>query len=1702
MRVKLYFVILAMLYVSLPLGMVAQQNATLIKEATYVNEVPSLAERMARGEFIEAVDRQQEVNPKRRGANRVVPGKGLPRNGDPLMESSNPADNNRIQGRDPIIVWESASASATPTDPTGAVGPNHYVNSWNSAFRIWDKSGNPLTPAASLSNIFPGEDLGDPIVLYDRYAERYLITQFSNTPNGFLVAISQGPDPVNDGWYTYRYNTGSFPDYPKYSIWSDGYYVTANKDQGSPSTSEVVFAMERDKMLTGDPAAQIVGFPLPGIANSGFYSPIGFNVNGSDLPPAGDAPIVYMQDDAWAGVNADHLKIWKINVDWQNTGNSTISNPQEIPTIPFDGVFDGGSFSNLPQGGGPDLDALQATVMQLAQYRRFGAYNAVVFNFVVDLSGTDDYAGIRWYELRQDNDGDDWYIYQEGTYVQPEGHSAYCGSMAMDELGNIGMGYSVVSIIQVPSIRYTGRMASDELGQMTLEEGILEAGTNWDPSLRYGDYAQLTVDPADDRTFWHTGEYFQGSRKNIVGAFKLAPNFDNDIGVVSVESPNTGTLTNSEVVTVTIRNFGLNDATGFSVSYQIDGGAEVTEAVEGTISTGEDIQHTFATTADLSTVGQTYTITATTLYDDDMDNANDSRSKQVTHLFPNDIGVSGVLSPFSSDELTDAEDVSISISNYGGAEQSDFQVGYILDGGDPVIETASDLLIVGGTVFYTFDQQGDFSSIGEHELITFTMLDTDSDLSNDTAYATIVKNLCQPELNCSVGDGIFYFGLGSIDNESGCGAGSFEDFTNLSTDLLAGSTNDLTITTEYGSQHVRVWIDFNDNFTFELDEIVVDDFVIADGSGGGSYTETTELIIPYTATVGEHRLRAKTNFSAPVPDNACEETNYGETEEYTVNILPAAEVDVALLSINEPNNGSLTDSEAIVVEVLNSGTTDVTDVPISYTINGGSPVNEVISGTLPALETTEFTFSTTADLSAFGSYDIVVELGFDGDEIAENDTLSKSVTNYPPNDLGVSVILSPSTGENLSDTEPIVVTIENFGGVDQSDFEVSFALNGLTITETVTETVPALSTLDFTFGGTADLSAFGGYDFAAWTTLTDDFDATNDTTYKSVVNNVCQPDLNCGAGDGIFYFELGTIANPSDCGDGGFEDYTSLSTDLSLGSTNDLTITTNYGSQYVSVWIDFNDNFIYEPEELVVDNFLIADGQGGGSYTETTQLSIPYTALAGEHLLRARTNFASPVPIDPCEDTFWGETEEYTVFLVPAAEIDVALTAITSPTNGSLTNAESIVVDVINVGTVAVTDIPVSYTINGGAPVNETISGTFEPLETVEYTFATAADLSAFGTYDIQASVSLSGDEIGDNDSQALSVTNYPPNDLGVVAIVSPVSGESLSDSEPIILTIQNFGGVDQTGFDVSFSLDGNVITETVTETVPLLSTLDVFLDATVDLSEFGSYEVQAWTSLTDDFDNSNDTTSATVTNVACQPTANCNLGDGLQYFQLGSIDNPSGCEPDGYGDFTFLSTDLDTGSVNEMTMTTGYGNQFVRVWIDLNDNNLYEMDELMVDNIEMADGQGQGTYTETHSMMVSGDATPGEHLMRVKTNWNSPVPDNACESTSYGETEDYTVSIVAGPVGIVEQSIIGGDLQVIYLPGDQYNIQFKANTINERLILTIHDAQGRKLVQNWVVPSNGLFQYELDMSYAAPGVYLVRIGNDQYGKVKQFIVK
>ncbi|MDA9215262.1 T9SS type A sorting domain-containing protein [Flavobacteriaceae bacterium] len=885
MKTKLFMLLSFCLTVAFAQSQTQPTKPDYIGELQLVTVTPSLSSKMDQlvstpttGEA-----RDGRYSKTRRPKREVIAGKGS--TGDLL--SKNPhllTGSVKVNSAD--AVWDAGYTGSNPTDPALAVGPEHVFVVWNTKFAIFDKDGNELVgPTNPNPAIFPSNGCCDLTVSYDTAADRWIISYLGG---GAQIAVSQTGNPITSDWNIY--NIGSVNDYNKLSVWSDGYYLT---DQ---SNGNRLYAMDRAAMLAGAGSVSIQGFQLPGMATFGFASPQALNVTSGDMPAPGNAPIVFFQDNSYGGVSEDHIKFWSANVDFSTPGNSSITAPQQIPVTPFTSIFDGGSFSNLAQpNGGSLLDALQGIVMNQAQFRKFSTHNSAVFNHVIDIdpSGGGKRAAVRWYEFRQTSDGAPWTLYQEGTYASPEGKHAWNASLMMDNQGNIGMGYSAMSVqgngnTEVGSY-YTGRFASDPLGVMTVAEEVIAPGDAAISGGRYGDYSKIDIDPSDDATFYftnevHTADTPGNQRAANVGRFKIAPDANADAGIIAFVTPIDGDLSSTETVEVVVRNFGTVTQSNIEVSFTLDDGTPVTEVVAGPIAPASNINYTFTATVDMSVDGQTYNLCARTNLSGDEIPDNDEFCSDVTSLLGLDTGVVAITSPVTESGLSDAEVVTIEIENFGTITQTSIPVFYSLDGAAPVNETYTGSIAQGATDTYSFTTTVDLSELTDYVFVAGTELPGDDNPSNDDTTAEVSNFLCQPETNCTLGDGLTLVSVEEINNPSGCETDGYGDFTDLIANLAQGGTYDITLSTGYGNQFVKVWVDYNDDFTFSNNEVILNNYVIAPGSNAGNYTETTSMTIPANATLGSHRMRIKTNWNANVPVDACEETTYGETEDYTANI--------------------------------------------------------------------------------------------------------------------------------------------------------------------------------------------------------------------------------------------------------------------------------------------------------------------------------------------------------------------------------------------------------------------------------------------------------------------------------------------------------------------------------------------------------------------------------------------------------------------------------------------------------------------------------------------------------------------------------------------------------------------------------------------------------------------------------------------------
>ena len=472
---------------------------------------------------------------------------------DPLVQHHQ----NRMATLDSTIenfLGNSNSQGYDPPDTHGDVGPNHYFQIVNCHFSIYSKTGTLLLGPVSNQTIWSGmphnQNGGDGIIMYDEQADRWMVAQLAY-PAGYdleMIAVSQTPDPTGS-WYRYEYTFTGLPDYPKFGVWPDGYYMSVNRFTASGSaylgTGQAAF--DRAAMLAGDSSAQMVYFTLPSSNNA--FSCLPSDCDG-EFPPAGTPNyFVYMMD------GPDYLGVYEFHVDWTNTANSTFGNFYQLPVATFND-----NISGISQKGTTVKDAtLSDRLMFRLQYRKFNDHWSMVTNHTVNVgSGV---AGIRWYELRKTSGN--WSVYQQSTY-SIDNNSRWMGSVALDTAGNIGLGFSISSSNMYPAIKFTGRLKNDSLNAMDIPEKGIFYGTGSNTAndgngvSRWGDYSSLTVDPTDGMTFWYTQEYLTSmgsSWKTRIASFSFA----DLLGISITATPDTICLGDSTQLNAT--------ATGGSGTY-------------------------------------------------------------------------------------------------------------------------------------------------------------------------------------------------------------------------------------------------------------------------------------------------------------------------------------------------------------------------------------------------------------------------------------------------------------------------------------------------------------------------------------------------------------------------------------------------------------------------------------------------------------------------------------------------------------------------------------------------------------------------------------------------------------------------------------------------------------------------------------------------------------------------------------------------------------------------------------------------------------------------------------------------------------------------------------------------------------------------------------------------------------------------------
>ncbi len=781
----------------------------------------------------------------------------LPKGPDPVWQAQM---GKTPSAKAPIANFSGQTSPYYPPDANGTAGPTYYMQTINTVYTIYNKSSGAIVAGPTAMNLlFSGVtgsnyNDGDPLVLYDEQADRWVAVEFSISGSNdyMLVAVSATNDPTGS-WHKYSFDVDDMPDYEKFGVWRDGYYMGTNNSSGND-----IYVFQRDQMLNGG-TAQMVGFNNAWRPTTidGFMCVPPVDNDGAFAPAGSPGLFITMNDDAIGG-GSDQLWIYELAVNWTSPSSSSFTRVQQLNVPAFDSNF-GNNWDNIKQPGTTrELDAIPMVIMNRPQYRNFGSYQTLVCCHTVDVDGTD-HAGVRWYELRRTTGT--WTLRQSGTYA-PDGNSRWMGSIAMNGNGQLGLGYSISSTSVYPGIRYCGQSSSANAaasGVLDIAEEVIQNGSSSQTSYnRWGDYSNICVDPTNDNTFWFTSEY-GGSRQTKIASFEFTPPAlaANFAGTPTTVCPG-GTVNFTD----------LSTGSPTSWSWTFTGGTPSTSTAQNPVIT-------------YNTPG-VYNVSLT------VSNGSSNDTKTLTNY----ITVSTITANFMGSPTNVTIGNAVTFSDLTSCNPTSWTWSF--PGGTPSTSTAQNPVI-------TYNTAGTYN-------VTLTAGNASgSDVETKTAYITVSEvqiSYCNSQGNNYSYEWIGRVAFGSFLNVSG--ASGYTDFTSQTVNMTAGSNISLTLTPQFSgstyTEYWRVWIDYNKDGDFlDAGEQVF--------APAGSNSALSGNFTVQSGVSGTTRMRVTMKYaSAPT---SCETFSYGEVEDYTVSfgqpLPPVANFSASPTTVAEGNSVQFTD---------------------------------------------------------------------------------------------------------------------------------------------------------------------------------------------------------------------------------------------------------------------------------------------------------------------------------------------------------------------------------------------------------------------------------------------------------------------------------------------------------------------------------------------------------------------------------------------------------------------------------------------------------------------------------------------------------------------------------------------------------------------------------------------------------------------------
>jgi PKD repeat protein len=818
------------------------QSPSIIKTGVYyglsapLRDLPVLTD----AEFQHMVQRgeQRMLNRKLKERHYPYSGTALPNGPDPVWQQEM---GKILSTKTPTVNFSGQASPYYPPDACGSVGPTYFMQTINTVYTIYNKATGAIAAGpTNLNLLFSGVtgseyNDGDPVCLYDEQANRWVVAEFSISGSNdyMLVAVSATSDPTGT-WHKYSFDVADMPDYPKFGIWQDGYYMGTNNTSGND-----IYVFQRSQMLNGL-TAQMVGFDNPWRPTTidGFMCVPPVDNDGAFAPAGSPGLFITINDDAIAG-GTDQLWVYELAVNWTTPSSSTFTRSQQINVPAFDSNF-GTDWDNIKQlGTTRELDAIPMVIMNAPQYRNFGTYQTLVCCHTVDVDNTD-HAGVRWYELRRSSGS--WTLRQSGTYA-PDGNSRWMGSLALNANGQLGLGYSVSSSTMYPGIRYCGQSAtaySAGNGVLDISEEVIQNGSSSQTAYnRWGDYSCISVDPSNNNTFWFTTEY-GGSRQTKIAAFEFAaPPLTAAFSgsPVNVCTGGQVTYTDQSLGSPTSWNWTFPGGTPAAssvqnpvVTYSTPGVYDATLIVGNGVTTDTLIKTTYITVADIT--------------------ANFTGS-------PTTINVGNTVT------FTDNTNCNPTSWNWS------------FPGGTPATSTSQNPVVT-------------YNTVGVYSVTLVATNASGSDTETKTNYITVSVvpiSYCTSMGTTYTNEWIARVAFNTFINPSG--AAGYSDFTGMNVSMTPGGSVSVTLTPGFAGatyrEYFRVWIDYNKDGDFlDANETVF-------APAGSKVAVSGTFTVPAGLT-GSTRMRVSMKYGAA--PSSCETFAYGEVEDYTV-VFPTPQPPVA-----------------------------------------------------------------------------------------------------------------------------------------------------------------------------------------------------------------------------------------------------------------------------------------------------------------------------------------------------------------------------------------------------------------------------------------------------------------------------------------------------------------------------------------------------------------------------------------------------------------------------------------------------------------------------------------------------------------------------------------------------------------------------------------------------------------------------------------